>query len=109
MAVGFLVEEVAKKLKLDAPLDSIKLQLVATDKDGKLVTAKDAHGEPLLVALNNMDTIDTALRAAMKRPDEPEDKLRIIVGVAPAMPAASADGECGDSVMQFTLQRERRC
>jgi hypothetical protein len=56
-----------------------------------------------------MDTIDTALRAAMKRPDEPEDKLRIIVDVAPAMPAARADGECGDRVMQFALQRERSC
>ena len=76
---------------MSAPLDSIKLQLVATDKDGKLVTAKDAHGEPLPVTLNNMDTIDTALRAAMKRPDEPEDKLRIIVDVAaPAARTATA-------------------
>ena len=107
--VGDLVKEIKKELEMSAPLDSIKLQLVATDKDGKLVTAKDAHGEPQPVTLNNMDTIDTALCAAMKRPDEPEDKLRLIVDVAPAMPAASADGECGDSVMQFTLQRERRC
>ena len=109
MLVGFLVKEIKKELEMSAPLDSIKLQLVATDKDGKLVTAKDAHGEPLSVTLNNMDTIDTALRAAMKRPDEPDDKLRIIVDAAPAMPAARADGECGDSVMQFTLQRERSC
>ena len=107
--VGDLLEEVAKKLKLDAPLDSIKLQLVATDKDGKLVTAKDAHGEPLSVTLNNMDTIDTALRAAMKRPDEPEDKLRIIVDVvAPAAPprplAASADGADADAVQRTRVR-----
>ena len=109
MAVGFMVEEVAKKLKLDAPLDSIKLQLVATDKDGKLVTAKDAHGEPLSVTLNNMDTIDGALRAAMKRPDEPEDKLCIIVDVvAPAAPprplAASADGADADAVQRTRVR-----
>ena len=104
--VGDLVEEVAKKLKLDAPLDSIKLQLVATDKDGKLVTAKDAHGEPQPVTLNNMDTIDTALRAAMKRPDEPEDKLLIIVSAAPPPPplAASADGEDADAVQRTRVR-----
>ena len=104
--VGDLVKEIKKELEMSATLDSIKLQLVATDKDGKLVTAKDAHGEPQPVTLNNMDTIDTALRAAMKRPDEPEDKLRIIVDVvAPAAPlAASADGADTDAVQRTRVR-----
>ena len=108
--VGDLVKEIKKELEMSAPLDSVKLQLVATDKDGKLVTAKDAHGEPQPVTLNNMDTIDTALRAAMKRPDEPDDKLRIIVDVvAPAAPpppplAASADGADTDAVQRTRVR-----
>ena len=103
--VGDLVEEVAKKLKLDAPLDSIKLQLVATDKDGKLVTAKDAAGNPQPVTLSSMDTIDEALKKAAEaagRTIKDTDKLRIIVSAAPL--AASADGEDADAVQRRSVR-----
>jgi hypothetical protein len=89
--VGDLVKEIKKKLELSAPLDSIKLQLVAEDKDGKLLTPKGKDGDPLPVPLNNMDTINKALEnAAGKttgRAIEDTDTLRIIVDVAAPAPA----------------------
>ena len=110
LLVGFLVEEVKKKLEMSAALDSITLQLASAD--GTLFTSKGADGNEKPVTLDSMATVDKALKKAAKeagRTIKRKDKLRIIVDVAPAMPAARADGECGDSVMQFTLQRERRC
>ena len=102
-AVGFLVEEVAKKLKLDAPLDSIALQLASAD--GTLFTAKDAAGNPQPVTLSSMDTIDEALKKAAEaagRTIKDTDKLRIIVSAAPL--AASADGEDADAVQRRSVR-----
>ena len=112
MLVGFLVKEIKKELEMSAPLDSIKLQLVATDKDGKLVTAKDAAGNPQPVMLSSMDTIDEALKKAAEaagRTIKDTDKLRIIVSAAPlavsAAPlAASADGEDADAVQRRSVR-----
>ena len=107
-AVGFLVEEVAKKLKLDAPLDSITLQLASAD--GTLFTAKDAAGNPQPVTLSSMDTIDEALKKAAEatgRTIKDTDKLRIIVDVldVPEAPlAASADGEDADAVQRRSVR-----
>ena len=103
MAVGFMVEEVAKKLKLDAPLDSITLQLASAD--GTLFTAKDAAGNPQPVTLSSMDTIDEALKKAAEaagRTIKDTDKLRIIVSAAPL--AASADGEDADAVQRRSVR-----
>ena len=108
--VGDLVEEVAKKLKLDAPLDSIALQLASAD--GTLFTAKDAAGNPQPVMLSSMDTIDEALKKAAEaagRTIKDTDKLRIIVSAAPlavsAAPlAASADGEDADAVQRRSVR-----
>lgn len=109
--VGFLVDEIAKKLKLDVPLDSITLQLAS--EDGTLFTdknAKDAAGSPQPVTLNSMDTIDKALEKALGRPATSEDKLRVIVDVAaPAAPpppplAASADGEDAGAVQRTRMR-----
>ena len=103
--VGDLVKEIKKELEMSAPLDSIKLQLVATDKDGKLVTAKDVHGEPQPVTLSSMDTIDEALKKAAEaagRTIKDTDKLRIIVSAAPL--AASADGEDADAVQRRSVR-----
>ena len=105
MLVGFLVKEIKKELEMSAPLDSIKLQLVATDKDGKLVTAKDAAGNPQPVTLSSMDTIDEALKKAAEatgRTIKDTDKLRIIVSAAPL--AASADGEDADAVQRRSVR-----
>ena len=101
--VGDLVEEVAKKLKLDAPLDSIALQLASAD--GTLFTAKDAAGNPQPVTLSSMDTIDEALKKAAEaagRTIKDTDKLRIIVSAAPL--AASADGEDADAVQRRSVR-----
>lgn len=91
--VGSLVVEVANLLKLEAPLDSIVLQLVAKDKNGMDCS----------VRLNNMDTIKKALAKASKelgRPIHPKENLSLVASVvaAPlavvAAPlAASAAGE----------------
>ena len=88
--VGDLVEEVARKLKLDVPLDSIMLQLASAD--GTLFTAKDAAGNEQPVTLSSMDTIDEALQKAAEaagRTIGDKDKLRIIVDVA--APAAQSE------------------
>ena len=103
--VGDLVEEVAKKLKLDAPLDSITLQLASAD--GTLFTAKDAAGNPQPVTLSSMDTIDEALKKAAEatgRTIKDTDKLRIIVDVPEAPLAASADGEDADAVQRRSVR-----
>ena len=107
MLVGFLLEEFASKLKLTQRTSSLILQLVATDKDGKLVTAKDAHGEPQPVTLSSMDTIDEALKKAAEatgRTIKDTDKLRIIVDVPEAPLAASADGEDADAVQRRSVR-----
>ena len=85
---------------------------MATDKDGKLVTAKDAAGNPQPVTLSSMDTIDEALKKAAEaagRTIKDTDKLRIIVSAAPlavsAAPlAASADGEDADAVQRRSVR-----
>lgn len=95
MLVGFVVEEIKKKLELSAQLDSITLRVAS--EDGKLFTAKGTDGTEQPVTLDSMDTIDKALEKAAKaagRTIAPEDKLRIIVVVAaPAVPPAASDGE----------------
>jgi hypothetical protein len=70
--VGDLLEEIAKKLKLDVALDTITLQLA---------TSKELPGR-----LNSMDTVDEALRKALGRAATSEEKLRLIVDVAAATP-----------------------
>jgi hypothetical protein len=105
--VGFLVEEVANKLKLTQRTSSLVLNLAS--EDGTLFTAKDADGNPQPVTLNSINTIDEALNKAAKeagRVIKPEDKLRIIVDVAaPAAPlAASADGEDADAVQRTRMR-----
>jgi hypothetical protein len=115
--VGDLVKEIKKELPSlrDVDGDSITLQLASAD--GTLFRhAKDTAGNEQPVTLDSMDTIDEALKkaaGAAGRTIGDKDKLRIIVVVAApaaAIPAvASVDGECGDSAMQLTLQRERRC
>ena len=105
--VGDLVKEIKKELEMSAPLDSIKLQLVATDKDGKLVTAKDAAGNPQPVTLSSMDTMDEALKKAAEaagRTIKDTDKLRIIADVPAAPLAASADGEDADAVQRRSVR-----
>lgn len=84
--VGFLKEEVANKLRLDAPLDLITLQLVAQPED--------ADGKERLVPLDSADTLDEALAKASAElgrviaPDS-EEKLIIIVDVEPIARAFS--------------------
>jgi len=81
--VGDLLEEAAIKLELDAPLDSITLQLAAKNKDGK----------DKLVPLDSMDTIAEALTkasAVLGRAIAPTEKLRIVVDVEGAGAAAAS-------------------
>jgi hypothetical protein len=92
MLVGFLVEEVASKLKLTQRTSSLILQLAS--EDGTLFTAKGADGNEQPVTLNSMVTIDKVLKQAAEeagRTIKPEDKLRLIVDVAaPAATTAAA-------------------
>lgn len=91
--VGMLKEEAAIKLKLDAPLDTITLQLAVTDEDGEVT----------LVPLDGMDTIAEALAKAsalLHRDNAPTStrKLRIVVDEqgegAPAAAPATGTGAC---------------
>lgn len=109
MCVGLFKEEVARKLKLDVPLDSITLQLASAD--GTLFThVKDAAGNKQPVTLDSMDTIDGALKKAAEaagRTIKDTDKLRIITMVllpADAPLAASADGEDADAVQRRSVR-----
>lgn len=73
--VGFLLEEIDKKLKLGAPLDAITLQLIARDTEGK----------DQLVPLDIVNTIHEALikaSAQLGRAIAPTDTLHIVVDVA---------------------------